>query len=371
MKKIIKAILRLIRHYIKDYLRNKRICSEQMREEFYNMVNVPVSMQGELSLSEKHDVEILWGSINPRLSFAEYGVFKELCGFDPRYMSHQTYLPLVARTLNNYRYTKLFEHKSLLGYLVNSSLKFPRCIIRCVDQEYYNEQMNQLMFEDVVSLCIREDVLIIKDSVDSAGGKSVEKLELCNLSEKDKKAQVIRVLNERNRDFVVQECVRQHHSTAIFNQSSINTFRITSLYLNGVFSILSIIFRFGKKGMNVDNWGSGGILIGVSSDGNLQDFGYDIQLNKYYEYSGIVFKNRVIEQIPSLLKQIECTHTSCFSLCKFIGWDVCFDEKNEPVIIELNSSQPGVFGEQICTGPIFGERTQEVIDYCKKKGFEY
>ena len=52
MKKIIKAILRLIRHHIKDYLRNKRICSEQMREEFYNMVNVPVSMQGELSLSE-------------------------------------------------------------------------------------------------------------------------------------------------------------------------------------------------------------------------------------------------------------------------------------------------------------------------------
>ena len=77
------------------------------------MVNVPVSMQGELSLSEKRAVEVLWGGINPRLSFAEYGVFKELCGFDPRYMSHQTYLPLVARTLNNYRYTKLFEHKSL------------------------------------------------------------------------------------------------------------------------------------------------------------------------------------------------------------------------------------------------------------------
>lgn len=371
MKKIIKAILRLIRRYIKGYLRNKRIYSEQMRVEFYNMVNVPVSMQGELSLSEKRAVEVLWGGINPRLSFAEYGVFKELCGFDPRYMSHQTYLPLVARTLNNYRYTKLFEHKSLLGYLVNGSLKFPRCIIRCVDQEYYNEQMNQLMFKDVVSLCIRENVLIVKDSVDSAGGKSVEKLELSNLSEKDKKAQVIRVLNERNRDFVIQECVRQHYSTAIFNESSINTFRITSLYLNGVFSILSIIFRFGKNGMNVDNWGSGGILIGVSSDGNLQDFGYDIQLNKYYEYNGIVFKNRVIEQIPSLLKQIERTHTSCFSLCKFIGWDVCFNEKNEPVIIELNSSQPGVFGEQICTGPIFGERTQEVIDYCKKKGFEY
>lgn len=56
-----------------------------------------------------------------------------------------------------------------------------------------------------------------------------------------------------------------------------------------------------------------------------------------------------------------------FLTLQFIGWDVCFNEKNEPVIIELNSSQPGVFGEQICTGPIFGVRTQEVIDYCKRK----
>ena len=37
------------------------------------------------------------------------------------------------------------------------------------------------------------------------------------------------------------------------------------------------------------------------------------------------------------------------------------------IIIELNSSQPGVIGEQLCTGPIFGDRTHEVLDYCSKK----
>ena len=55
----------------------------------------------------------------------------------------------------------------------------------------------------------------------------------------------------------------------------------------------------------------------------------------------------------------------------FIGWDICFNEQNEPIVIELNSSQPGVIGEQLCTGPIFGDRTHEVLDYCSKKEFKY
>lgn len=280
------------------------------------------------------------------------------------------YLPIIAHKLNNYHYTKLYEHKSLLGTL-SKDIRFAECYVRCIDQEYYNDQMNQLSREKVIHICSTKDTLIIKDSVDSAGGQSVEKFVLSGLSANEKKDSLNRVLNERKRDFVIQECIKQHPSMAKFNESSINTFRVTSLYLNGRFSTLSIILRFGKQGMAVDNWGCGGIIIGVSPEGKLSDFGYDIQLNKFYEYNGITFRNEVIAQIPSLLKRIEEWHRNSFSLCKFIGWDICFNEDNEPVVIELNSSQPGVIGEQLCTGPIFGDRTEEVVTYCKGKEFKY
>lgn len=196
--------------------------------------------------------------------------------------------------------------------------------------------MNQLSREKVIHICSTKDTLIIKDSVDSAGGQSVEKFVLSGLSANEKKDSLNRVLNERKRDFVIQECIKQHPSMAKFNESSINTFRVTSLYLNGRFSTLSIILRFGKQGMAVDNWGCGGIIIGVSPEGKLSDFGYDIQLNKFYEYNGITFRNEVIAQIPSLLKRIEEWHRNSFSLCKFIGWDICFNEDNEPVVIVQN-----------------------------------
>lgn len=123
--------------------------------------------------------------------------------------------------------------------------------------------------------------------------------------------------------------------------------------------------------MKVDNWGSGGIMVGVSETGKVAKVGYDIHLNKIESNNGVLFKNEVLSQVPALLKAIEQAHKNQFSLCKFIGWDICFDDKNVPVVIELNSSQPGLIGEQLCTGPIFGDRTEEVLDYCAKKQFAY
>lgn len=345
----------------------REIQHERTYEEAIVVKNFPKGETEPLTDAEKQQVRTVWGGEN--CSYEELGLFKKHRGFDPRYMSHYFYLPLIAHKLNNYHYTKLFEHKSLQGHLVKGDLKSPYCYVRCIDQEYYDNEMNQISSQQAIEACLTQGVLIVKDSLDSSGGQSVEKLVLTDV--KDKRKEIERVLNERKRDFVIQECIKQHPSIAKFNKSSINTFRVTTLYLNGSFTVLSIVLRIGKQGMKVDNWGAGGIIIGVSKEGKIFPYGYDIKLNKFCEYNGISFKDETIEQIPSLLKKIEDAHKNQFSLCKLIGWDICFNQDNEPVIIELNSSQPGVIGEQLCTGPIFGERTQEIIDYCNKKEFKY
>ena len=36
-----------------------------------------------------------------------------------------------------------------------------------------------------------------------------------------------------------------------------------------------------------------------------------------------------------------------------------------PVFIEVNLGFPGIQMEQMCTGPIFGDRTAEVVGYVK------
>ena len=121
----------------------------------------------------------------------------------------------------------------------------------------------------------------------------------------------------------------------------------------------------------MDNWGSGVIILGVNWNGRLCEKGFDMSLNEFDEYNGVHFSRTKIEQIPSILNAIEYEHKINFSLCKLIGWDICINSENEPVIIEVNSSQPGVIGEQLCTGPIFGDRTKEVVEYCARKKFDY
>lgn len=365
LKRLISKLYR--KFFLRKIIKNE-IRREQEKEEYLVISNVPDSALSVLTNEEKQEVNDLFGV--HYCSFKELGIFKKQNGFDPRYVSHYMYLPLIARKLNDYRYSKILEHKSLLGVLIKCKLNFPYCCVRCINGEYYNEEMNQISFNEIIDLCSCKDKIIVKNSENSSGGLSIAKYDLSSLSKQERIHLIGSIVSDKKDDFVIQDYISQSSIMSRFNPDSINTLRITTLYLNGVFSIQSIVFRIGMKGKVVDNWGAGGIMIGVSEDGKLYEWGYDIHLNKYYEYNNIRFSDERLEKIPELLNLLEEAH-KCYSLCKFIGWDICFDINNNPVIIEINSSQPGIIGEQLCTGPIFGNRTKEVIDYCNSKSFFY
>ncbi len=366
VKKIIKRILQILKQ---KYV-TRKIKAEQLTEEFLNVKNCPKTERIALTNDEKKEVVKTWGFLSKNTSFEEYEYYKFYNGFNAKFVSHYFYLPLISHRLNNYHYTKFLEHKSLLGNILGKTIKFPKNVICTIDKEFYDGQMKQISLPEAVKLCLPYKSLIVKNSLENGGGRSLIKMNLTGNIKIDAVA-LEKEFSSRKVDFVAQELVEQHSSMARFNPTSINTFRITTLYLNGVFSVLSIILRFGKKDMHVDNWGSGGILVGVQNNGQLNEFGWDIKMNKFNEYNGIVFKDTVIEQIPDLLRRVEKAHKEEFQLSKLIGWDICIDKNNEPTAIEVNSSQPGIFGEQLCTGPIFGDRTQEVIDYLKQKPFLY
>ena len=340
----------------------KAVCAESMREERLVIENVPIDGIEPLTLEERRRIDSYWSWTGIPPSYKEMGMFKHYCGFDPRYLTHYYYLPIVAHLINNYKWTQIFEHKSLLGWLVPGRIRFPRIFFRVVDGEFYNGNMEQISRKECYSECADHYPLILKDSTSTSGGISVKQIS----SEKE----LDLVITGKRRDFLAQELLVQHPSFAKFNSTSVNTLRVTTLYLNGVYSTLSIILRMGKAGASVDNW-RGGILVGVDPDGKMHETGYDIHLNRFRESNGTVFGEETISQVPELLIALENAHKHQFPLCKLIGWDIAFNASNEPVVIELNSSQPGVIGEQLCTGPIFGNRTQEVIDYCMSKPFVY
>lgn len=349
----------------------KRIDSERKREEYYVTSNYSADKTEPLTKSEKQQIDNLWGQLLPVTSYKEFEMFKKVYGFDARFLTHHIYLPLVARLLNDYHYTTMFDDKGLLGYIASSCIKTPYCYVRHIGYDYYNNDMHQLSYKEAIQICAEQDELFIKPSHETSGGKGAKLLKMNGWTTEQKQKIIIEELSGRDKDYVVQECIHQHPIMGQFNPSSINTFRITTLMLNGKFSLGSIVLRCGKADSSVDNWGAGGIMITVSTDGRINRVGHDISLNEYTHNGNCVFADCTIQQMPEILSLVEKAHRESFSICKFIGWDIAINEKGEPIIIELNSSQPGVIGEQLVAGPIFGNRTQEVIDYCKSKKFSY
>ena len=366
-------IFRIVRHHIFSWYLNRRatrdVNIERTREEEIAIGVLPKGLGVPLTAEEKASAIALWGK--DLTSFKEFEVYKRYRGFDPRFLPFHLYLPLISRRLNNYRYAKILEHKGLLGRLTHGSIKFPKCVVRCINGEYYSDDMVNISYEDAIAACNKEASLVFKLAEDSSGGHGVKLLSKSKLSGTVFIDEVKKLLQNTKNDFVVQECMRQHEVMEKFNPSSINTLRIQSLYLNGRFSIGAIVLRMGTPGSFVDNLCSGGILVGVDRYGNLGEVGYNARLELFKRHGEITFKGQRIDIVPEILKMIEEDHTHQFSICKFIGWDIMIDENNMPICLEVNTSQNGVLPFQICCGPVFGERTQEVIDYCKDKHFHY
>ena len=369
LRKILRKLGML--RYLSKIKTERRVNAERDREEYLVTVNYGSEKTEPLTEKEKKEIENLWGKVVPIRSYREFEMFKKMHGFDPRFLTHNIYLPIVAHLLNDYKYTTLFDDKGLLGYIRPTCIKFPFCYVRSIENSFYDNDMRQISFETAVADCCCNDRLFLKPSHETSGGQGTELIILCEKSPEERKIYVESKLRSRTRDFVIQECISQHPVMAQFNTTSLNTFRITTLCLNGIFSVCSIVLRCGKAGSTVDNWGAGGIMTAVSPEGKVNAIGHDIHLNEYSQNGDCVFADCCIPQMPHILNLVEKAHLEDFSICKFIGWDIAIDKNGNPVIIELNSSQPGVIGEQLVPGPIFGNRTQEVIDYCQAKSVKY
>ena len=48
---------------------------------------------------------------------------------------------------------------------------------------------------------------------------------------------------------------------------------------------------------------------------------------------------------------------------KYVGFDIAFDKNGMPVVIEYNINAPGAFYYQLANGPLFADKTKEIIDF--------
>ena len=119
----------------------------------------------------------------------------------------------------------------------------------------------------------------------------------------------------------------------------------------------------GVNGNRLDNAGQGGLFCGIHADGSLKPYAYNKQGEAFTAHpQGCTFAGCVIPGFERCQDLVLRLSNRFLRISKLISWDMSVAEDGEPVLIEVNLCYGGADIHQIANGPLFGDKTQAVLD---------
>lgn len=311
--------------------------------------------------SEKAEIDRIWKPISPKINYRYWELYKGVFPFSPMLMPDDIYVRKILRVLNPIRKCYCLHNKNMYPILYRD-LRMPATLINCIDGKAYDAD-NCLVESGSILRMLKEKTgeskLILKPSADSCSGDGVTILDL-----KDEE-KCIRQISHIGGNYVIQELLQQSEKTKRFNPSSLNTFRVNTLNLNGNVTVENIMFRHGRGNSIVDNAGAGGVCVGFNPKGVVVGKAIDADLIEYeLTPFGLKYSELEIPELQNICAVAVWAHQRYMPMLGHAAWDFALDENDEPIFIEVNLGWPGIMTEQLSScRPIFGERTQEVLEY--------
>ena len=283
--------------------------------------------------------------------FERTGVFSE------KYLPADLYFNVVDEYFNDRFATKYFENKSLFKRFF-VGIRQPEYVVAKRGGIYYDNNENVIGYETVKEIIANQDELFLKAAVQSCGGKGVSYIS----KEKGNMVEQFEEFNNKN-DLIVQKPIKQHKDMSAINESSVNTIRVISLLRKDEVKIYSIAVRAGQKGAKCDNASGGGVCIGVTEDGKLKKYGYEISGKRYEQHptNDFVFEGHQLPSFEKVKDLVKKAHP-LMPYFKLISWDICVCEDGEPILLEANLRKGSLDIHQYNNGPLFGDDTKEILD---------
>lgn len=346
----------------KVHVISRKMGAKSSVNHYYTMLkehNIPIR---KLSAEQKKMVREVWGDRIKSNCYDTHELVYSVTGrFDPYICPEMLFRTHIELKMNNFQLKYGFSEKNYFDLMFPDE-PMPKTVLRNINGVFLNEKYHPVNSTEIKEILEKYDKLIVKPSIENGVGKGVK------LYHKD---QFDLIFKEYKKDYLVQEVLTQHSTVSNLNQSSINVVRVISLSLNGKVSPVNYTLRCGATGAITDNFvtpdGRGMFVVGVEKDGTLKDEAYFSCGEKItvapngQNFAGV--------KLPNFDKALEMTTRIHEKLPHFgfVAFDVCFDADGEPRIMELNIRGPGVLYYQYANGPLFGERTQEIIDtFCKQ-----
>lgn len=240
----------------------------------------------------------------------------------------------------------------------------PICVGCCDNGRFFLGNDTPCSFEELLSAIIAyEKDVIIKPTIESSHGHGVV---LIKATDKTRDS-IVCELAKYGLNYTIQEKIEQHPFLAVFNETSVNTIRITTYQdFNGIVKIINSSQRWGGKGKVFDNADSGsdGGFCGINDDGS-----YKREIHKIRHMETYPMPNYYPNSVPSYDKVKEAVLYLHHRFPQFalIGWDMTVNKDGHPVIIEYNF-RPGLTTSQHANGPLFSEEDlDEIMNHIAKR----
>lgn len=363
MQRLIKLLLSQL-----FYFRTRQSLKAKIKSILKN-----INPQNSLTESYKADYLHYWRSIDPHANFDWFKAYAAVNGnFDIRYASEIIYYNIFEPTLNNAIFAEAYSDKNNYHRFINHSY-LPKILLRCIQGAFMDEDYKNIsdLEQHFKSILQKNEKVVCKKTIETGGGADVEILRKTDAGFTDNKNNIVRIdelLKRFGQSFLIQEYIEQHPFFSQFNPSSVNTIRIFTYrsVLDNQVHILHSVLRIGKKGALVDNQASGGISCGIIiNSGILNNFAIDKYGSKYLESNQISFSGQEVPEYGKM-KEIAIEIAHLFPYHRLLGFDFALDKNEKIRVVEVNNRNNEINFYQMNNGSLFGDFTQEVVQYCKR-----
>jgi len=236
------------------------------------------------------------------------------------------------------------------------------------NKEYKNVKIDK---NSLNKLLKKHDKFVIKPSLDSGGGFKVDffrNIKGRYMNQDGQEFSLEYIQSRYRKNYIIQELIKQQDFFSRFNPSSVNTVRIftyRSVITERIIPLHAVL-RVGKEGHEVDNQASGGLACGINmKTGKLKSFAINKTGDIFTRINQINLKGQPL-LIPRFREMVEISKQIATRnyYARLLGLDFTLDSQENIKLIEVNNNNNEINFYQMTNGPLFGEYTQEIIDFC-------
>ena len=307
----------------------------------------------------KKEVKAFWSGYRS-VPLVYHNFYTEKYGeFHKEYIPDEIYYNYIQPYFNSYRLAKALDNKCYYHKMF-PGIAQPKLVAYRLNGFWYADDVMLLGGEkEAFEVVAKEKEVFVKRAADSGGGHGVKYLHCKDITEEEFSEEI----KDFKGDVAIQRGITQHEALSKINPSSVNTIRIITLLKREETLVLSAILRMGVGASKVDNSSSGGMTIGLTTDGKLKKTACVDKRRFVTEHptSGVVFDGY---QLPSFGEATDLVKRASRMVPHFrmVAWDIAILEDGTPTLIEANLYDGQLDSHQIHNGPLFGEDTKKVLD---------